>query len=55
MKLATTTQGAVRSKSPLGDSVCTCRLSSAVCLACARWRRHFNIVKQRRRAWGAPK
>lgn len=36
---------------PLLFGACTCGLPAVLCLACARWRRHYRMVTQRRAAW----
>ena len=51
MKRTTTTATRV---SPLLFDACRCGPAGARrCLTCWRWQRHYSLVTQRRKSWGA--
>lgn len=40
-----------RYRSPLLAAACMCGRPGAICMACARWRKHYADVTARRAAW----
>lgn len=54
MTAPTTTPNPAQRLHPLMFDACRCSQSPGrLCLACARWRKHYCTITERRRAWRA--